>query len=77
MENAANKTRFSCLKAFPDERYCKCLSEELPMALALPKFVAIVSTTKRDLKYSALTSDERKMIDIARSVRETCVSAIR
>lgn len=77
VQNAGNKIRFSCLKAFPDESYCNCLGEKLPLSLTFPQFVAVVSTTKRDLGYATLTSDGMKLIDIARSVRETCVSAMR
>ena len=61
-----------CRKAFPNQNFCSCLANKLPMVLTIPQYTINVTSSLDELRYDELTGDERKMIDIAREVREEC-----
>lgn len=65
-----------CQKAFPDKKFCDCLSSRIPMVLTITQYAFILTSSLAELQYDQLTEDEQKMIDITRWARESCALEI-
>lgn len=65
-----------CQKAFPNKKFCDCLSNRIPMVLTITQYAFILTSSLAELQYDQLTEDEQTMIDITRAARESCASEI-
>ncbi|MBB5358056.1 hypothetical protein HDE76_001262 [Rhodanobacter sp. ANJX3] len=75
-DEQAHATEFSCLKAFGNEAFCKCLSSNLPMRISFADYISIVTQSKEQNGYDELSDDVRKAYDMVPAVREQCVSRV-
>jgi NTP pyrophosphatase (non-canonical NTP hydrolase) len=69
-DEQAHATKFSCLKAFGNDAFCKCLSGNLPMRISFADYVSIVTQTKEQKGYGKLSDDVKKAYDMVPAVRE-------
>jgi hypothetical protein len=72
-DEQAHATEFSCLKAFGNDAFCKCLSSNLPMQISFTDYVSIVTQSKQQNGYDQLSDDVKKAYDMVPAVREKCV----
>ncbi len=72
VEKASKEKAIQCMKAFPHERFCGCLSEQIPMVITVAQYAAIVATPREQLDSSASSEDERKLIEVTFAAREKC-----
>ena len=76
LDEQAHETEFSCLKAFGNQVFCKCVSANLPMSFTFSDYVSIVTQSKEQNGYAQLTSDVQKAYDAVPAVREKCVANV-
>ena len=46
VENRTHSKYFSCIKAFGHNKFCRCLSSELPVRISFEEYISIVSGGK-------------------------------
>ncbi len=66
--------RIDCIKAIGHEKFCGCISENMPAEQGFANYVVAVSKTKEELNYNGLSDYYKHSIDLARSARDLCVS---
>jgi hypothetical protein len=76
-DEQAHATKYSCLKAFGNETFCGCISENLPMVFSFSDYITIVTKSKVENGYAQLNADSRKAYDTVPAVREKCVGLAR
>lgn len=74
VERAAQQKSIQCMRAFPHQQFCRCLGNQLPMVLTIAQYTAIVTTSREQIGYEGMSSEEKKVIDITRESRETCAA---
>ena len=67
---------YKCVKAFGDNKFCKCLSENLPIVDTFEDYITIVTSTKDELGYNKRNDDDKKTIDLTYKAREMCVNLV-
>ena len=67
-------TRLACIKAVGHEKFCTCISENIPTDQEFANYVVAVSKTKDDLKFEQLSEYYQEVIDMARTSRDKCVA---
>jgi hypothetical protein len=63
-----------CMKAVGDVILCKCLGDHSPLDVDFVGYVAILSKTKGELNYEALSDVEKRLVDGVRASRDQCVA---
>ena len=66
--------KFACLKAIGHEKFCHCISENMPADQEFANYVVAVSKTKQELNFDQLSDYYQQSIDLARAARDKCVS---
>jgi hypothetical protein len=64
----------ACRRAFGDEIFCQCLSSKLPIGLVFDGYIQAVTKSRQEIGYDDFYDNEKKMIDMAKSVRDECVA---
>lgn len=72
---ATRSMELQCMKAFPNERFCRCLASQMPMVLTMTQYTAITTSAREDIGYGEMSDDEKKVIDITIEAREKCATA--
>ena len=67
-------TKIACIKAIGHEKFCHCISENMPSDQEFANYVVAVSKTKSELNYSELSDYYQQSINLARSARDKCVA---
>jgi hypothetical protein len=62
-----------CMKAMGSEELCTCIADESPSGIDFVDYVRIVSSSKTDLKYNALSPNDKRLVDATRASRDKCV----
>lgn len=62
-----------CEKAVGNQKFCKCLSENVPFDFNFNQYIAIMTRTKKENGYSGLSRDQKKLYDAVPGVRDMCV----
>lgn len=65
--------KFACLKAIGHEKFCHCISENMPSDQEFANYVVAVSKTKQELNFDQLSDYYQQSIDLARAARDKCV----
>ena len=65
--------REQCMKVVGIENYCTCVVEKLPAAVDYRQFVQVLLTPAKELGYDAMSSDQKKDIDLALVAWAKCV----
>ena len=73
VEQMTADKKAQCLSAIANPGVCMCLSEQLPAIVNFIQYVAIVSKSKAELNYDALTADQKIAVDTARAARDKCI----
>lgn len=77
LETLANsitrQKKSDCLKAFGNQEFCQCLSDNLPVPVSFELYVTIVTTPKDKLGYSELDQENKDVVDATINAREKCV----
>ncbi|MDA3897158.1 MAG: hypothetical protein PF482_13540 [Desulfobacteraceae bacterium] len=74
LSNSMTTRKYSdCFKAYGDEIFCQCLSQNLPIPVSFNLYIKIVTTPKDELGYSELNKEDKQMVDVTLQTRETCV----
>ena len=76
-DKMAKEKRLQCMTAVANETFCECLSQNLPVPINFVNYVAIVTQTKEELKYSTLSAEDKRIVDNTRSARDQCLKARR
>lgn len=63
----------ACLKASGNNKFCQCLAGKLPVGLTFVGYIQSVTKSRQKLGYTEFSDNEKKMIDMALSVRNQCV----
>jgi hypothetical protein len=74
IEQVAMEKKNQCMKAIGDTQFCDCIAEKSPSGITFTEYVAILVSTKDDLKYDELSPEDKKMVDNARKSRDQCVN---
>jgi hypothetical protein len=64
----------ACKKAIGSDRFCSCLSGELPVAWTFENYVAITTKTKAENQYASLPIAYKKAYDAVGPIRDKCVA---
>jgi len=75
-ESMSKEKKLQCLTAVANEPFCECLTQSLPVVINFVQYVAIITTTKEDLKYNTLSRDDRLAVDNTRAARDQCIRHI-
>ena len=62
-----------CMKAVGREKFCSCIGGNLPLAVSFEQYIHTLVTAKEQLGYSAMTSEQKKVVDTTLETREKCV----
>lgn len=62
-----------CMKAFAREKFCDCVSTNLPLNVNFEQYVHTVITPLDTLGYDAMSTEQKKVVDDTIAVREKCV----
>ena len=68
------RTKLACIKATGQEKFCHCISENMPSDQEFANYVVAVSKTKEELKFAELSEYYQQAINLARSARDKCVA---
>ncbi len=72
-DSMTRRKKSDCLKAFGNQDFCQCLSDNLPVSVSFQLYVTIVTTPKDKLGYSELDQENKGVVDVAINAREKCV----
>lgn len=76
VDSIAQDKYYKCVKAFGDNKFCKCLSENLPIVDTFEDYITIVTSTRDELNYNNRNDDDKKTIDLTYKTREMCVNLV-
>jgi GTPase Era involved in 16S rRNA processing len=62
-----------CMNAVARERFCSCVSEGLPREVSFEQYVHTLVTSRENLGYEAMPSEQKKVVDATVAVREKCI----
>ena len=62
-----------CMKVVARDKFCSCVSENLPREVSFEQYVHTLVTAREKLGYDAMTADQRKVVDATIAAREKCV----
>ncbi len=68
------RTKLACIKAIGHEKFCHCISENMPSDQEFANYVVAVSKTKEELKFGELSEYYQQAINLARTARDKCVA---
>jgi len=68
------RTKLACVKAIGHEKFCHCISENMPSDQEFANYVVAVSKTKEELNFGELSEYYQQAINLARSARDKCVA---
>lgn len=73
LDSKIANTKYDCLLAFGNEKFCDCLSEELPLPIGFKEYIAIITTNKSELLSKYQDKDSQLMINGTYETRDYCV----
>lgn len=73
-DSLAKEKYYKCVKAFGDNKFCKCLSDNMPIVNTFEDYIVIVTSTKDELNYNNRDKKEKELIDLTYKAREMCVN---
>lgn len=73
LNSKISNTKYDCLLAFGDKKFCDCLSEELPLPIDFKKYITIITTNKSELLSKYQDKDSQLMINGTYETRDFCV----
>lgn len=62
-----------CMKAVDREKFCSCVSDNLPREVSFEQYVHIQVTPREKLGYETMTAEQKKVVDRTSAVREKCI----
>lgn len=62
-----------CMKAVAREKFCGCVSRNLPREVSFEEYVHTLVTPREKLGYQTMTGEQKKMVDATLEVREKCI----
>ncbi|NTV50644.1 MAG: hypothetical protein HGB32_14735 [Geobacteraceae bacterium] len=62
-----------CLKAVGRDKFCSCIGENLPATVNFEQYIHTMVTSKEELGYSAMSLEQKKIVDAIMATREKCV----
>ncbi len=75
LDTLSEKRFEDCVRVVGNDAYCQCVNTRLPIAInAFAQYVAIVTSSRDDIKYDDLESGKQEIVDRVHAVREECVS---
>jgi hypothetical protein len=66
-----------CMRAIGNREFCDCIALQSPSGIDFVEYVRIVSTSKADLNYDALSPEDKELVDNTRTSRDKCVAGDR
>lgn len=72
----ARKRKNNCLKAFGNEQFCNCLNDNLPMAINFVGYIQLITSTKDEIGYKSLLTEDKEFVDKVIRARDQCVDKI-
>jgi len=72
-DNVVETKRLECLSVVGNAAFCTCVTGELPMAVSFLQYAGIVTRTKSELDYDALSKNDKLLADATYAAREMCV----
>jgi len=72
-QQSVTEAKFNdCMKVVSRERFCTCISSNLPLEVGFEKYVHTLLTSRDKLGYTVMTVDQKKVVDATAEVREKC-----
>jgi hypothetical protein len=65
--------RDDCMKAIAREKFCGCVSDNLPREISFEQYVHTLVTSREKLGYDAMTVERKKIVDATVAVRDKCI----
>lgn len=62
-----------CLKAVGREKFCNCIGENLPVDVNFEQYIHTMVTSKEEIGYSAMPTEQKKTVDATLETGEKCV----
>jgi hypothetical protein len=62
-----------CMKAVAREKFCGCISQNLPLEVSFEEYVHTLVTPREKLGYDSMTSGQKKLVDAILDAREKCI----
>jgi len=62
-----------CMKAVAREKFCSCVSNNLPREVSFEQYVHTLVTPREKLGYEAMAAEQKKAVNATVEVREKCI----
>lgn len=62
-----------CMKAVAREKFCSCVSDNLPREVSFEQYVHTLVTSREKLGYETMTDVQKKIVDATIGIREKCI----
>ena len=62
-----------CLKAVGRDKFCNCIGENLPAAVSFEQYIHTMVTSKEELGYNTMPTEQKNTVDATLETREKCV----
>lgn len=62
-----------CMKAVAREKFCTCVSDNLPREVSFEQYVHTLVTAREKLGYETMTPEQKKVVDVTLDTREKCI----
>jgi len=73
-QKAVTEIKFDhCMKAVAREKFCRCVSDKLPLEVSFEQYVHTLVTAREKLDYTSMTAEQMKVVDATIEVREQCI----
>jgi len=69
----SNAKRTQCLTAIANQKFCDCLTTNLPVVIDFVQYVGLVTQTKEELEYDKQSKEDKAIIDNTRKARDMCM----
>jgi len=62
-----------CMKTVARDKFCSCVSKNLPREVSFEQYVHTLVTTREQLGYAAMSTEQKMTVDATVAVREKCI----
>lgn len=76
IEQSTREAKVGCMKAFGHAKFCQCVADNMQIVSTFEQYVIANTKTDQELNYSKLSTEQRVVIDMARTARDKCVKVL-
>lgn len=77
LNSATKMQEKECIKAFPSQKFCYCLFENMTVYTGFHEYLAVVRAGKLQFENLSMTTMDKNMVAMIFSAREKCATHIK